>query len=132
MLSGEIWFQNRRTKWKKQNPGLDVNGGSLPSPGPGPGCSYQPLFPGPSHGGTPGPPSLWPPVPVLGLPPHHPAFLHHLAAAAAGLPMPPTSLAGLLGAGLPPPPSPGSQDGAFFPTDERPVSPSSPPIHFLP
>jgi len=21
----KIWFQNRRTKWKKQNPGMDVN-----------------------------------------------------------------------------------------------------------
>ncbi|KAL7669435.1 hypothetical protein ACOME3_010089 [Neoechinorhynchus agilis] len=23
----KIWFQNRRTKWKKQNPGMDVNAG---------------------------------------------------------------------------------------------------------
>ncbi|ELT87636.1 hypothetical protein CAPTEDRAFT_30886, partial [Capitella teleta] len=21
----KIWFQNRRTKWKKQNPGMDIN-----------------------------------------------------------------------------------------------------------
>ena len=80
----KIWFQNRRTKWKKQNPGMDVNSGQLPSPGPGPGCSYPSLFPpGP---GAVAPPDLYYP---------HPAF-PFLAAAAAGLPAPPSSLASLL------------------------------------
>ncbi|XP_045189607.2 homeobox protein slou-like [Mercenaria mercenaria] len=29
----KIWFQNRRTKWKKQNPGLDVNSPTIPPNG---------------------------------------------------------------------------------------------------
>ena len=79
----KIWFQNRRTKWKKQNPGMDVNSGQLPSPGPAPGCNYPSLFPpGP---GVPQPDLYYP----------HPAF-PFLAAAAAGLPAPPSSLASLL------------------------------------
>ncbi len=27
----KIWFQNRRTKWKKQNPGQDINSPTVPS-----------------------------------------------------------------------------------------------------
>lgn len=40
----KIWFQNRRTKWKKQNPGMDVNSPTIPPPPNGPSGHFGTPF----------------------------------------------------------------------------------------
>ena len=46
-LQVKIWFQNRRTKWKKQNPGMDVNSPTERQPPAGP--HHQGPFSGAFH-----------------------------------------------------------------------------------
>ncbi|XP_074594278.1 uncharacterized protein LOC141849724 [Brevipalpus obovatus] len=39
----KIWFQNRRTKWKKQNPGMDANSPTVPASPTGSNCGPSSL-----------------------------------------------------------------------------------------
>ncbi|XP_015433195.1 PREDICTED: homeobox protein slou-like [Dufourea novaeangliae] len=65
----KIWFQNRRTKWKKQNPGLDVNSPTVPTTPPHP-PPYAPAFLFATH-------PHQHPLPHTHAHPHPHAHVHH-------------------------------------------------------
>ena len=67
----KIWFQNRRTKWKKQNPGCDVNAPTIPESHSPPGSGH------PFHSGGflgPPPPPMLCPTPLAYLGGSNPMF----------------------------------------------------------
>jgi len=123
----KIWFQNRRTKWKKQHPGMDVNCGTVPSPPSAVGlCPPPPHFPPPPHlfPGPPLPPTSTGPVPGVaagGPPPPGGALGFYASLAAASnphFPFFPPSLPGPPLGSLGPPgaPHPSSATGSVPPS----------------
>ncbi|XP_014212812.1 homeobox even-skipped homolog protein 2-like [Copidosoma floridanum] len=74
----KIWFQNRRTKWKKQNPGLDVNSPTVPTTPPHP-TPYGPAFLFAAHPHSHAHPHVHPHPHVHHAhgPPPPPGYYHH-------------------------------------------------------